>query len=86
MPAFILRPPMPSNTFRGADTPDNNSHGRAGHRAIQEGAEPIPKNINSVKGIAYLYLQMKKFDDAKKYYRRLRNSIPTIPRPTTRSP
>ena len=26
-----------------------------------------PKNINSVKGIAYLYFQMKKFDEAKDY-------------------
>ena len=27
------------------------------------------KNVNSVKGIAYLYLQQKKFEDAKTYYR-----------------
>jgi tetratricopeptide (TPR) repeat protein len=27
------------------------------------------QKVNSAKGIAYLYLNMKKFDDAKKYYR-----------------
>ena len=32
--------------------------------------ERDPKNINSVKGIAYLYLQMKKFEDAKTFYRK----------------
>jgi len=32
--------------------------------------EQDPKNVNSIKGIAYLYLQMKKFEDAKDYYRK----------------
>jgi tetratricopeptide (TPR) repeat protein len=26
--------------------------------------------VGSVKGIAYLYLQMKKFDQAKEYYKK----------------
>ena len=46
--------------------------------------ERDPKNINSVKGIAYLYLQMKKFEDAKTYYRKAIALILTIPSLTTR--
>src|SRR5437879_858882 len=55
----------------GADTPDNN---KMAEQAIEEYKHVIERNpgkeqkINSVKGIAYLYLQMKKFEDAKKYY------------------
>jgi len=54
----------------GADTEDNN---RMGQQAIDEYKSVLDKdqkNINSVKGIAYLYLQMKKFEDAKEYYRK----------------
>jgi tetratricopeptide (TPR) repeat protein len=40
-----------------------------------------PKNINSVKGIAYLYLQMKKFEDAKTYYRKALETDPNDPEP-----
>jgi len=39
------------------------------------------KNINSVKGIAYLYLQMKKFEDAKSYYRKAIEMDPNDPEP-----
>src|SRR6185312_2718166 len=44
----------------GVDAEDNN---RLGQNAIDQYSavlERDPKNINSVKGIAYLYLQMKK--------------------------
>lgn len=54
----------------GVDTEDNN---RMGGQAIDEYKSVLErdsKNINSVKGIAYLYLQMKKFEDAKNYYRK----------------
>jgi tetratricopeptide (TPR) repeat protein len=40
-----------------------------------------PKNINSVKGIAYLDLQMKKFEDAKSYYRKAVEMDPNDPEP-----
>jgi len=35
----------------------------------QEAKPSRDQKVNSAKGIAYLYLNMKKFDDAKKYYR-----------------
>ena len=41
--------------------------------------ERDPKNVNSVKGIAYLYLQMKKFEDAKQYYRKASELDPNDP-------
>jgi tetratricopeptide (TPR) repeat protein len=40
-----------------------------------------PKNVNSVKGIAYLFLQMKKFNDAKDYYRKATDLDPNDPEP-----
>jgi len=56
----------------GVDTPENN---RMAEHAIDQYQHVLDSNsegearINSTKGIAYLYLQMKKFDDSKKYYR-----------------
>lgn len=38
-----------------------------------------PRNINSIKGIAYLYLQMKKLDDAKTYYQKAIDLDPNDP-------
>jgi tetratricopeptide (TPR) repeat protein len=43
--------------------------------------ERDPKNINSVKGIAYLYLQMKKFEQAKEYYKKASALDPNDPEP-----
>ena len=40
-----------------------------------------PRNINSIKGIAYLYLQMKKFDMAKDFYKKASNADPNDPEP-----
>jgi tetratricopeptide (TPR) repeat protein len=37
--------------------------------------------VNAAKGIAYLYLNMKKFDDAKKYYRMASDVDPNDPEP-----
>src|ERR1700757_3964684 len=54
----------------GADTPDNNKMGEQAIDQYKEVLNRDAKNINSVKGIAYLYLQMKKFEDAKQFYRK----------------
>ena len=56
----------------GIDTPENL---RRAQEAIDEYVRVIDANpsrnqkVNSAKGIAYLYLNEKKWDDAKKYYR-----------------
>jgi tetratricopeptide (TPR) repeat protein len=39
------------------------------------------QKVNSAKGIAYLYLNMKKFDQAKKYYRMAGDLDPNDPEP-----
>lgn len=68
----------------GADTPDNN---RNAEQAIDQYKQVLSRNpsreqqINSVKGIAYLYLQMKKFDQAKEYYRKASQIDPNDPEP-----
>jgi len=63
----------------GADTPENN---RMAEQAIDEYKKVLekdPKNIGSAKGIAYLYLQMKKFDLAKQYYEKASQLDPNDP-------
>ncbi|MBZ5720691.1 MAG: tetratricopeptide repeat protein [Acidobacteriia bacterium] len=65
----------------GADTPDNNKMGEQAIDQYKEVLNRDPKNINSVKGIAYLYLQMKKFEDSKQYYRKAIEVDPNDPEP-----
>ena len=61
-----------SQYIPGVDSPDNL---RTAQQAIDEYQRVIDANptrdqkVNSAKGIAYLYLNEKKWDDAKKYYR-----------------
>jgi Tetratricopeptide repeat len=61
-----------SQYIPGVDDPDNL---RTANEAIKEYQTVIDANpgrdqkVTSAKGIAYLYLNMKKWDDAKKYYR-----------------
>jgi tetratricopeptide (TPR) repeat protein len=57
----------------GVDSPDNNKNAEAAIDQYQHVLDLHPareQQINSLKGIAYLYLQMKKFDQAKDYYRK----------------
>lgn len=65
----------------GADAPDNNKMAEQAIEQYKEVLKRDPSNINSVKGIAYLYLQMKKFDDAKDYYRKAVTADPNDPEP-----
>ena len=61
-----------SQYIPGVDSPDNL---RTAQQAIDEYQKVIDANpsrdqkVNSAKGIAYLYLNEKKWDEAKKYYR-----------------
>src|SRR5690242_272129 len=63
----------------GADTPENN---RMAEQAINEYQDVLklkPDDLNAIKGIAYLYLQMKKFDQSKEYYRKVIHVDPNDP-------
>jgi tetratricopeptide (TPR) repeat protein len=68
----------------GADTPDNN---KMADQAIEQYQRVLDMNsardqkVNSAKGIAYLYLNMKKFDLAKKFYRMAGDLDPNDPEP-----
>lgn len=63
----------------GADTPENTQFANCAIDEYKRVLEQDPKNVNSVKGIAYLYLQMKRFDDAKSYYRKAAEIDPNDP-------
>ncbi len=65
----------------GVDAEDNNRLGQEAVDQYKAVLERDPKSINSVKGIAYIYLQMKKFDDAKAYYRKALEIDPNDPEP-----
>lgn len=63
----------------GVDSPDNLQNANAAIDQYKSVLEQDPKNVNSIKGIAYLYLQMKKFEDAKSYYRKAIDLDPNDP-------
>jgi tetratricopeptide (TPR) repeat protein len=73
-----------SQYIPGVESPENL---RNAQQAIDEYQKVIDANsareqkVNSAKGIAYLYLNMKKFDDAKKYYRMASDLDPNDPEP-----
>ena len=65
----------------GVDSPDNLQNANNAIQQYKSVLEQDPKNINSIKGIAYLYLQMKKFDMAKDFYKRASSADPNDPEP-----
>jgi len=73
-----------SQYIPGVDSPDNL---RTAQQAIDEYTKVIDANpardqkVNAAKGIAYLYLNEKKWDEAKKYYRMASDLDPNDPEP-----
>ncbi len=68
----------------GVDTTDNNEMGERAieqYKKVIDLAPPKTETLNAVKGVAYLHLQMKKFDDAKEYYRKATELDPNDPEP-----
>jgi tetratricopeptide (TPR) repeat protein len=63
----------------GVDSPENLQNATAAIDQYKAVLDQDPKNVNSIKGIAYLYLQMKKFEDAKTYYRKAIELDPNDP-------
>jgi len=60
-----------SQYIPGVDSPDNRHFAEEAIEHYQDVLELNPvreARINSTKGIAYLYLNMKRFEDSKKYY------------------
>lgn len=54
----------------GADSESNTQVGEQAIAEFQKVLDGDPNNIGSISGIASLYFQMKKFDQAKEFYRR----------------
>lgn len=73
-----------SQYIPGVDSPDNL---RTAQQAVDEYQRVLDANpsrdqkVNAAKGIAYLYLNEKKWDDAKKYYRMASDLDPNDPEP-----
>jgi tetratricopeptide (TPR) repeat protein len=73
-----------SQYIPGVDSPENL---RTAQQAIDEYQRVIDANpsrdqkVNAAKGIAYLYLNEKKWDEAKKYYRMASDLDPNDPEP-----
>jgi tetratricopeptide (TPR) repeat protein len=68
----------------GVDSPENIRNAQQAIDQYQKVLDDKPsreQKVNSAKGIAYLYLNMKKFDDAKKYYRLASDVDPNDPEP-----
>lgn len=63
----------------GAETEENTRFANCAIDEYKKVLEQDPKNVNSVKGIAYLYLQMKRFEDSKTYYRKASDIDPNDP-------
>jgi tetratricopeptide (TPR) repeat protein len=63
----------------GVDSQENLQNANSAIEEYKAVLEQDSKNINSIKGIAYLYLQMKKFDDAKTYYHKAIDLDPNDP-------
>jgi len=73
----------------GVDTPDNKHYAEQAiehYQCVLDGNPDVDEPLHSAradsaKGIAYLYLQMKKFDDSKKYYLMVSDLDPDDPEP-----
>jgi len=63
----------------GADTPENNQMGQQAIDEYKRVLQMDPHNINSVKGIASLYFNMKKFEQAKEYHEKAKQLDPNDP-------
>jgi tetratricopeptide (TPR) repeat protein len=73
-----------SQYIPGVDTPDNIRWGEEAidqyHHVLDEGSGPTEKR-NSAKGIGYVYLNMKRFEDAAHYYQIASDLDPKDPEP-----
>jgi len=63
----------------GVDTPDNNANAQQAIEQYSEVLKNDPKNITALKGIASLYMNMKRFNDSADYYKRAIDADPSDP-------
>jgi tetratricopeptide (TPR) repeat protein len=68
----------------GVQTPDNLHHAEtaiANYEQVLNLDAPVEAKSNSSKGIAYLYLNTKRFSEAKEYYQKATGFAPEDPEP-----
>jgi tetratricopeptide (TPR) repeat protein len=63
----------------GVDSPENIRNAQQAIEQYQTVLQSDPKNVTSLKGIAFLYMQQKKFDEAREYYRKAIEADPNDP-------
>jgi tetratricopeptide (TPR) repeat protein len=63
----------------GEPSPDNIRNAQLAIDEYQRVLEKDPKSVNSLKGIAYLYMNMKNFDKAREYYGKASDVDPNDP-------
>jgi tetratricopeptide (TPR) repeat protein len=68
----------------GVETPDNKAIGEQAaeqYQYVLNSDAPTDSKLSATKGIAYIYLNMKRFDDAKDYYEKASALDPNDPEP-----
>lgn len=63
----------------GIDTPDNNAYAQQAISEYKEVLRDDSKSITALKGIASLYMNMKKFDESAEYYKKAIDADPNDP-------
>lgn len=63
----------------GVDSPENLRNAQQAIEQYKTVLESDPKNITSLKGIAFLYMQQKKFDESREYYKKAIDADPNDP-------
>jgi tetratricopeptide (TPR) repeat protein len=76
---LYLASALASEYIPGIDEPENIQFGEAAVLEYQKVVDINPQSQDSMKGIATLYLQMKKFEDAKASYKRAIDLDPKDP-------
>jgi tetratricopeptide (TPR) repeat protein len=63
----------------GVDTPENLRNAQQAIEEYKNVVQNDPQNVTSLKGIAFLYMQQKKFDEAREYYKKAITADPNDP-------
>lgn len=63
----------------GVVTPENLRNAEQAIEEYKNVLQSDPQNVTSLKGIAFLYMQQKKFDDAREYYKKAIDADPNDP-------
>jgi tetratricopeptide (TPR) repeat protein len=63
----------------GVETPENLRNAQLAIEQYKQVLEKDPNNVTSLKGIAFLFMQQKKFDDSREYYKKAITADPSDP-------